>query len=132
MLSILGRGVAPRGRLNRREILRAGGLSLVGLSMSGLLCAAEQSRVHPIDVGARRELFVDQALIERLDGRAELKLHHPTPREIAITFEKPWEGNASGYPTVFQDGVVYRMYYRGHRYIIDPPPLRQAQSEVVC
>jgi len=86
----------------------------------------------PIDIGSRRELFVDQALIERLDGRAELRLHHPTPREVAITFEKPWEGNASGYPTVFQDGDVYRMYYRGHRYIIDPPPLRQAQSEVVC
>ena len=86
----------------------------------------------PIPIGSRRELFVDQALIERLDGRAELRLHHPTPREVAITFEKPWEGNASGYPTVFQDGDVYRMYYRGHRYIIDPPPLRQAQSEVVC
>jgi hypothetical protein len=27
-----------------------------------------------------------------------LRLHHPTPREVAITFEKPWEGNASGYP----------------------------------
>ena len=86
----------------------------------------------PVPIGARRELFVDQVLIERLGGRAELKLHHPLPREVAITFEKPWEGNASGYPTVFQDGDVYRMYYRGHRYIIDPPPLRQAQSEVVC
>ena len=86
----------------------------------------------PIDIGSRRELFVDQALIEQLDGQAELRLHHPTPREVAITFEKPWEGNASGYPTVFQDGDIYRMYYRGHRYIIDPPPLRQAQSEVVC
>lgn len=87
---------------------------------------------EPIDIDSRRELFVDQALIERLDGRAELKLHHPVPREIAFTFEKPWEGSASGYPTVFQDGDLYRMYYRGHRYIIDPPPLRQAQSEVVC
>ena len=94
--------------------------------------AAVTVAAEPINIGSRRELFVDQALIERLDGRAELKLHHPTPREIAITFEKPWEGNASGYPTVFQDGDIYRMYYRGHRYIIDNPPLRQAQSEVVC
>ena len=90
-------------------------------------CAAE-----PVDIGSRRELFVDQALIERRGGGAELQLHHPVPREIAMTFEKPWEGNASGYPTVFQDGHLFRMYYRGHRYIIDPPPLRQAQSEVVC
>ena len=86
----------------------------------------------PIEIGARRELFVDRALVERLDGRAELKLHHPTPREIALTFEEPWEGNASGYATVIQDSDLYRMYYRGHRYIIDSPPLRQAQSEVVC
>lgn len=86
----------------------------------------------PIDIGSRRELFVDQTLVERLNGRAEFRLHHPTPREVALTFEKPWEGNASGYATVFQDGDIYRMYYRGHRYVIDPPPLRQAQSEVVC
>lgn len=85
-----------------------------------------------IDIGNRRELFVEQGLIERLVGRAELKLHHPVPREVSITFDKPWEGNASGYTTVFKDGDLYRMYYRGHRYIIDPPPLRQAQPEVVC
>ena len=87
---------------------------------------------EPTDLGARRELFVDSAFIERLEGRAELKLHPPTPREVAITFDEPWEGNASGYPTVFQDGELYRMYYRGHRYIIDNPPLRQAQAEMVC
>ena len=87
---------------------------------------------EPIDIGSRRELFVDESLTERIEGQAKLKLHHPTPREIALTFDKPWEGNASGYPTVFQDGDLYRMYYRGHRYIVDDPPLRQAQSEVVC
>ena len=97
------------------------------LTQAACLLAAE-----PIDIGSRRELFVDRALIEQLDGNAELRLHPPTPREIAIAFDKPWEGNASGYPTVIQDGEVYRMYYRGHRYILDPPPLRQAQSEVVC
>ncbi len=87
---------------------------------------------EPIDIGSRRELFVDLALIEQIEGQAELKLHHPTPREIAIQFDQPWEGNASGYPTVIQDGDLYRMYYRGHRYIIDDPPLKQAQSEAVC
>lgn len=86
----------------------------------------------PVQLGSRRELFIDQSLIAQLTGKADLRLHHPTPKEVAITFEKPWEGNSSGYATVFQDGDIYRMYYRGHRYIIDPPPLRQAQSEVVC
>ncbi len=75
---------------------------------------------------------MDRALIESLEGGAQLKLHHPQPREIAIDFDQPWEGNASGYATVFQDGDIYRMYYRGHRYLIDEPPLRQAQSEAVC
>ena len=86
----------------------------------------------PIDIGSRRELMVDSHMIESFDGDAELKLHHPVRREVALTFDKPWEGNASGYPTVFQDGDIYRMYYRGHRYVIDDPPFRQAQSEAVC
>ncbi|QDU45694.1 hypothetical protein Mal52_41890 [Symmachiella dynata] len=87
---------------------------------------------EPVDIGSRREPLVDRALIDSLDGKAQLKLHHPQPREIAITFDQVWEGNASGYPTVFQDGDIYRMYYRGHKYLIDKPPLRQAQSEAVC
>jgi len=86
----------------------------------------------PVDIGSRRELFVDTALMDNLSDKATLKLHQPTAREVSFQFDKPWEGNASGYPTVIQDGNLYRMYYRGHRYIIDPPPLRQAQSEVVC
>lgn len=83
-------------------------------------------------IDSRRELFVDLALVQTLTGKASLKLHSPVQREIAMTFDEPWEGNASGYPTVFRDGSIYRMYYRGHRYLIDEPPLRQAQSEAVC
>ena len=85
-----------------------------------------------IPIGSRLEPLVDQALIQSLSGSAELKLHHPQPREVAIRFDQPWEGGASGYATIIQDNDVYRMYYRGHRYIIDDPPLRQAQSECVC
>ena len=65
-----------------------------------------------IDIGSRRELFVDAALIEKLDG-LERKLHHPVPREIAITHDAPWEGAGSGYHTVIKDGDLYRMYHRG-------------------
>ena len=97
-----------------------------------LVLASAADGAEPIQLGSRRELFVDNALTERLDGKVTLQLHHPMPREVALKFDQPWEGNASGYPTVIQDGDLYRMYYRGHRYIIDPPPLRQAQPEVVC
>lgn len=114
--------------------MRRGGTKRIvsGILLTGIVAVGTASGAEPVDLGSRRELFVDQAMVERVGGRAEFRLHHPTPREVALTFEKPWEGNASGYPTVFQDGPIYRMYYRGHRYIIDPPPLRQAQSEVVC
>ena len=100
------------------------------LGVTGGACPV--SAADPIEIGSRRELFADQALVERMEGKAALQLHHPQQREIALSFDKPWEGNASGYPTVFKDGDLYRMYYRGHRYILDPPPLRQAQPEVVC
>lgn len=86
---------------------------------------------EPINIGARRELFVDLALADHVEGAA-IKLHEPVRREIALKFDQPWEGNASGYTTVFQDGDVFRMYYRGHRYIVDGSPLAQAQAEVVC
>lgn len=87
---------------------------------------------EPIDIAGQRQLFVDDHLTESTKGKIALTLHHPTAREIALQFDQPWEGNASGYVTVMQDGDVYRMWYRGHRYIIDPPPLRQAQGEAVC
>jgi hypothetical protein len=68
---------------------------------------------EPMPIGARRELFVDDVLVERLTGRAELRLHDPTPREVALETGEAWEGNATNYVTVFQDGDSYRMYYRG-------------------
>ena len=102
------------------------------LSCFSLVVFHAVQAAEPIDIGARRELLLDHALIDSLQGGAQLKLHHPKPREIAFKFDQPWEGNASGYPTVFKDGDLYRMYYRGHRYLIDKPPLRQAQSEAVC
>ncbi|MDA1052468.1 MAG: DUF1501 domain-containing protein [Planctomycetota bacterium] len=44
MIRLFSRGAAPRNGWNRREALRAGGLSLFGLTMPGLLRAAEQTR----------------------------------------------------------------------------------------
>ena len=66
----------------------------------------------PVDIGARLELFVDDFLTERMDGTT-LRLHHPVARETAIVFDRPWEGNTSAYVTVFRDGDIFRMYYRG-------------------
>jgi len=67
------------------------------------------------NIGSRLEPFVDDWLIEKMNG-VELRLHHPTPREVVMAFDKPCEGNTSTYVTVFQDDELFRMYYRGSHY----------------
>lgn len=69
----------------------------------------------PIDIGDRVELFIDSHLIERLD-HTRLKLGTPRREEMAIAFDRPWEGRFAGASTVLKDGGVYRMYYRGSGY----------------
>ena len=71
-----------------------------------------------IDIGSRLELFVDDYLIERLSG-ADLRLHRPEPQNVALRYDASWEGNTCGYVTVFQNGDIYRMYYRGSGYRYD-------------
>ncbi len=63
-----------------------------------------------LNIGSRLELFVDDYLIESMKD-ARLILHKPVQREVVIVHDEPWEGNASGYHTIFQDGDIYRMYY---------------------
>ena len=65
-----------------------------------------------IELGTRRELFVDDFLIETLDG-TQLKMHAPQPLGVVLRFDEPWEGAFCGYVTILQDGPTYRMYYRG-------------------
>ena len=81
---------------------------------------------NPVDVGSRRELFVDHHMIESLNG-VRLALHHPQPREIALAFDQPWEGLYSGYETVLKDGEMYRLYYRGM-----PEAKHDLATEVTC
>ncbi len=84
----------------------------------------------PIDIGSRRELFVDSALIETLrDARREL--HHPLAREIAIVHDAPWEGAGSGYHSVMHDGDLYRLYYRGSALGVENGRLKLGR-EVYC
>ena len=73
---------------------------------------SQESSPAAIDIGSRRELFVDDLLIESTGG-VRLQLHRPRPAGKALIFDKPWEGNTSLYVTVFEDGDRYRMYYRG-------------------
>ena len=69
--------------------------------------AAEEDAVR--DIGDRRELFVDDWLIDKASGAA-LRLNPPTPRETVLPLNQPWAGPTTGYTTVFKDGDRYRFY----------------------
>ena len=84
-----------------------------------------------IDIGDRRELLVDEYLVDA-KRNVELRLHQPVPREVALTTDAPWEGNNSVYFTVFQDGDVYRMYYRTEQFAIVDGKLERGRSGGVC
>jgi len=94
------------------------GLTLVVALSAAVGTARAQSNppataaASPIAIGSRLELFVDDFLIERLDG-AQLKLHEPCLAGVALRFDRPWEGRFSGYVTVLKDDDRFRLYYRG-------------------
>lgn len=82
------------------------------LLLQGLPATAQDIENKPaVRIGSRLQLFVDDYLIEQLGGGAELRLHHPIPREIVIEHDAPWEGSGSSFHSVFQDGELYKMYY---------------------
>lgn len=69
---------------------------------------------NPIELGDRREIFVDHFLIDQLDG-LEIVKHAPRDEGAVFPFDKPWEGHFSAYVTILKDGDLYRAYYRGLR-----------------
>lgn len=77
------------------------------------------------DIGTRRELFVDDFLTDTLAGTARRRLHHPSPREIVLTMDRPWEGNFSGNflpVTVFEYQKRFYLYYYAANCYIKPDP----------
>ena len=75
------------------------------------LAAATTSLQAPevLDLGWRRELFVDRFLIERLENAA-LKLHEP---QLAPAMGQPADNLEYG--TVIKDGELFRLYTRDAR-----------------
>jgi len=85
---------------------------LWGFSLFPLPLMAQSEQ--PARIGNRRELLVDGYLLDRMNNVSQ-KLHHPVNEGAVLNFDKPWEGNFSGYCTIIKDGDLYRMYYRGIR-----------------
>ncbi len=98
-------------------------VTVVALIVSSTLSAEE-----PVKIGSRLELLVDNFLVESMKGKARLQLHRPTRRELVFRTDARWEGNASAYQSVFQDGNRYRMYYRGLHYRHSGPPAQALED----
>ena len=121
------------GQIPRRTFLgqaaAVSGAALSGATLSlanpsWLAAAAPPAGIGPIALGSRRELLIDDLLIERLTGKAEQRLHHPQPQELAIEHDAPWEGSGCGYHSVFRDGDRYRMYYKAWHLDVSSGKLR--------
>jgi len=112
---------------NRLQIVC--GLAIVAAFLADRALADQAGR--PIDIGSRRELFVDHLLIDRMDG-VTLQLHEPQPAGVALTFDRPYEGVFAAYVTVLYDGQKYRMYYRGLPATRDGQADHSIASEVTC
>ena len=67
-----------------------------------------QQSAAPVDIGSRRELFLDDLLIGKLDG-TQLKQHQPHRLRRMPT--RPF----GHYATVLQDAGKLRLYYRGDK-----------------
>ena len=101
-----------RDKARKTAVVKASGRSwIVGLCVlvCGTSALAQQS---PLEIGVRRELFLDQYLIEKLD-HVRLQLHEPRDEGTVFRFDQPWEGIHCGYCTMIRDGERMRVYYRG-------------------
>jgi len=105
---------------------------MLTVAVPALAVVAVAGAQEPLNVGSRLELFVDGTLVQELRGGAERRLHEPVPREVAIVHDQPWEGSGSMYTTVFRDGPLYRMYYRGHHGVYQADGYEMIHEEVTC
>jgi hypothetical protein len=98
--------------------------------LCGFVLTAHLQAADPPAIGSRLELLTDSFLIDSMTGDVAQHLHQPRPEEVVLVTDKPWEGNTCAYYTIFQDGDLYRMYYRGSHY--DEETRKAAHPEVTC
>ena len=82
-------------------------ITLCFAAMVGTLATSFVVGAEPINIGGRRELFVDRLLVAKMQGAA-FRLHRPTKVARA---QSPLP--ARHMMAVIKDGEVYRAYYRG-------------------
>lgn len=66
-----------------------------------------------VNIGMRRELFIDDWLIETMSG-VRLQLQKPQRQEIALNLDAPWEDCGAFPVSVFPWDGGWRLYYNSH------------------
>jgi hypothetical protein len=120
----------PNSTWSRRRFLKTASSSALAMpALASGFAHAAQSTDASVEIGSRRELFLDDFLIDRLSG-ATLKLQIPEPGDVVFVCDAPWEGRHSNYFSLFKDGGNFRAYYRGWDYTQKRQPYACcAQSE---
>lgn len=83
------------------------------------------------DFGNRLQLLADRSIIERLVGEVQLRLHHPSPREL-VPVTQDEQGSTYRYMSVFHDGEKYRMYYALGKVRYDEKGEKIKEPERIC
>ena len=102
----------------------------VTASLFGMLVAVKANPLSLGPNGTQRELFIDGHMIEKMTGDVRQLLQQPEPKEVVLTTDAPWEGNTCAYYTIFRDGDLFRMYYRGSHW--DTSTKKATHREVTC
>ncbi|HZZ42478.1 MAG TPA: hypothetical protein VFE58_06045 [Tepidisphaeraceae bacterium] len=85
---------------------------LILLIFASLISAGIARAQSPVEIGSRRELFVDYLLVDSLD-KVSLQMHRPCDEGSVFAFDKPWEGVFCAYVTIIHADGKYQAYYRG-------------------
>ena len=62
-------------------------------------------------IGTSRQLLFDDQFLDTSSNINHV-MHPPTPAEVAVRSDKPWESAGVHYSSVIQDGDRFRMWYR--------------------
>ena len=136
---LLRNGREPRPDAARKlgvpKMKHAAAMMIIALAVPGAFApvrAAAQDNPAPVDIGSRRELFWDDALLDTARTTAVLTLHHPRPAEVVMVSDEPWEGDGGGYYNLLNDDGLHRMYYLAGQQLNEDGTRLSSQPMVVC
>lgn len=103
-----------------------------GEGVAGADSPVQENGKQVWSIGSRRELFVEDSLIDQMTGKAMLRLNHPVPQEVVIEHDAPWEGSGCVYHSVFKDGDIFRMYYAAGQLTVTPSGVNAGTHGQFC